>query len=94
MARSAVLVGRTVSDLFRNVFVMVLMAGVGFLVGFRVPNGLVALAIGMLLVLLFSYALTWIFATVGLIAGDAETARAAMLFHLRSAGSLRGGNIV
>lgn len=26
--------------------------------------------------------------------GDAETARAAMLFHLRSAGSLRGGNIV
>jgi DNA-binding GntR family transcriptional regulator len=27
-------------------------------------------------------------------AGDAETARAAMLFHLRSAGSLRGGNIV
>jgi ABC-2 type transport system permease protein/oleandomycin transport system permease protein len=77
MARSAVLVGRTVSDLFRNVFVMVLMAGVGFLVGFRVPNGLVALAIGMLLVLLFSYALTWIFATVGLIAGDAETAQAA-----------------
>lgn len=27
-------------------------------------------------------------------AGDGETARAAMLFHLRSAGTLRGGNIV
>lgn len=27
-------------------------------------------------------------------AGDSETARAAMLFHLRSAGTLRGGNIV
>ncbi len=77
MARSAVLVGRTVSDLFRNVFVMALMACVGFLVGFRAPNGLVALVFGMLLVLLFSYALTWVFATVGLAVGDPESAQAA-----------------
>lgn len=77
MARSAVLVGRTVSDLFRNVFVVALMAGVGFLVGFRVSTGMVALAFGLLLVLLFSYALTWIFAAVGLATGDPETAQAA-----------------
>ncbi len=77
MARSAVLVGRTTADLFRNVFVVALMACVGFLVGFRVHTNLWMLAFGMLLVLLFSYALTWIFATVGLVTGDPETAQAA-----------------
>jgi ABC-type multidrug transport system permease subunit len=35
------------------------------------------LVAAMLLVLLFGYAMSWIFATVGLIAGDPETAQAA-----------------
>src|SRR3989440_11730217 len=41
MARSAVLAGRTLADLVRNVFVVALMALVGFAVGFRVHNGVV-----------------------------------------------------
>src|SRR5438552_6430974 len=36
MARSAVLAGRTMADLIRNVFVVVLMMVVGFLVGWRI----------------------------------------------------------
>ena len=36
MARSAVLSGRTLADLVRNVFVMCLMVAIGYLVGFRV----------------------------------------------------------
>ena len=36
MARSAVLAGRTLADLVRNVFVVLLMVVVGFLVGFRI----------------------------------------------------------
>jgi ABC transporter DrrB family efflux protein len=77
MARSAVLAGRTLADLVRNVFVVALMFAVGFAVGFRIHTGVVALIGAVLLVLLFGYALSWIFATVGLMVKDAETAQAA-----------------
>jgi ABC-2 type transport system permease protein/oleandomycin transport system permease protein len=77
MARSAVLVGRTLADLSRNVFVVALMALVGFGVGFRVHTNTVAFIFGLLLVLAFGYAMSWIFATVGLAVGDPETAQAA-----------------
>ena len=72
MARSAVL-----ADLTRNVFVTALMVLVGFAVGFRVHTGALAFLFGMALVLLFGYALSWVFATVGLAVGDPETAQAA-----------------
>src|SRR4029077_7217503 len=39
MARSAVLAGRAFADVLRNLFVIVLMVLVGFLVGFRVHTG-------------------------------------------------------
>jgi ABC-2 type transport system permease protein len=77
MARSAVLAGRTIADLVRNVFVVVLMAVVGFAVGFRIHNGVVPFLAGMVLVLLFGYAMAWVFATVGLAVGDPESAQAA-----------------
>jgi ABC transporter DrrB family efflux protein len=77
MARSAVLVGRTFADLARNVFVVILMAAVGFAVGFRVHTNWWAFGFGLVLVLLFGYAMSWIFATVGLAVRDPETAQAA-----------------
>ena len=77
MARSAVLAGRTLADLTRNVFVVVLMVAVGFLVGFRIHTNAFALIGGILLILFFGYAMSWIFATVGLALGDPETAQAA-----------------
>jgi ABC-2 type transport system permease protein/oleandomycin transport system permease protein len=77
MARSAVLAGRTLADLSRNVLVTALMALVGFAVGFRVHTGALAFLFAMALVLLFGYALSWVFATVGLAVGDPETAQAA-----------------
>src|SRR5262250_2690120 len=51
MARSAVLAGRTLADLTRNVFVVILMVAVGFAVGFRVHTSFGLLLAGMLLVL-------------------------------------------
>src|SRR5438094_4539043 len=51
MARSAVLTGRTLADLARNVFVAALMAAVGFAVGFRIHNGVIPFLLGMVLVL-------------------------------------------
>lgn len=77
MARSAVLAGRTLADLTRNVFVVLLMIAVGFLVGFRIHTNALALIGGILLLLFFGYAMSWIFATVGLALGDPETAQAA-----------------
>jgi ABC transporter DrrB family efflux protein len=77
MARSAVLTGRTFSDLVRNVFVVILMLLVGFLVGFRFHTNVFEAVGGCLLVLLFGFSMSWIFATVGLIVGDPETAQAA-----------------
>ena len=77
MARSAVLTGRTTADLIRNVFVVILMLVVGILVGYKIHTNVFGMIAGLLLVLLFAYAMSWIFATVGLWVGDPETAQAA-----------------
>ncbi|HTD49729.1 MAG TPA: ABC transporter permease [Acidimicrobiia bacterium] len=77
MARSAVLAGRTLADLIRNVFVIALMLAVGYLVGFRVQTSAVGLVAGMAVMLLFGFSLTWIFAIIGLSVSNAETAQAA-----------------
>ena len=73
----AVLVGRTVADLIRNFFVVILMMVVGFLVGWRIHTTVFSLLPGISLVLLFGFAMSWIFATVGLAVKDPETAQAA-----------------
>ncbi len=78
MARSAVLVGRTSSDLAKNFILLMLVIPVGYLVGFRFTNGLVG-AIGMvLLVLIVGFAFSWISATVGLAIKEVEGVQAAM----------------
>lgn len=77
MARSAVLAGRTIADLIRNVFVFVLMAGIGFAVGFRLHTNAFAFVGALLLLLLFTFALSWVFAFVGLKMRNAEAAQAA-----------------
>jgi ABC transporter DrrB family efflux protein len=77
IARSAVLLGRTWADLVRNVFVVLLMAGVGFLVGWRINTNVFGLIGCLALVIAFAYALSWLFAIIGLISPDAETAQAA-----------------
>jgi ABC-2 type transport system permease protein/oleandomycin transport system permease protein len=77
MARSAVLAGRTLADLTRNVFVVSLMVAVGFMVGFRVHTGPLEFVAGLALMLLFGYTFSWIFATVGLWVRDPEAAQAA-----------------
>jgi ABC-2 type transport system permease protein/oleandomycin transport system permease protein len=75
MARSAVLAGRTTTDLIRNVFVVIIMTIVGFLVGFRPTTGVIPYIAGILLILAFAYALSWGFAVIGLSAANSETAQ-------------------
>jgi len=76
MARSAVLAGRTTTNLIRNVFVVLLMLIVGYLVGFRVQTNIFGLVAGLAVLLLFAFSMTWIFAIVGLKAPSPETAQA------------------
>jgi ABC-2 type transport system permease protein len=77
MARSAVLIGRTLADLVRNVFVVALMVVVGLLVGWNPSASLLSILAGLGLVLAFSYSLSWLFAIVGLVVRNGETAQAA-----------------
>src|SRR5258708_1214800 len=55
MARSAVLAGRTITESIRNIFVVLLITGVGFLIGFRVEHGIWNFIMGLGLTVLFGF---------------------------------------
>lgn len=75
MSRSAVLAGRTLADLVRNVFVVLLMTAVGYLVGFDVHTNVLAYLAGVGLVLAFAFAIAWGFAALAMAAPNGETAQ-------------------
>ncbi len=77
MAHSAVLIGRTVSDLVRNVLTFVIMFVVALAVGFRIEGSLLGAIGATLLLLFFSYAFSWIQAFIGLSVGSVEAANSA-----------------
>jgi ABC-2 type transport system permease protein/oleandomycin transport system permease protein len=90
MARSAVLTGRTIADLVRNTFVVVVMIIVGLLVGFRPSGSVLGWIAGGGLLLLFGFALSWLGALVGLSVRSVEAAQSAgfiWLFPLTFASS-------
>lgn len=74
MSRSAVLAGRTLADAVRNVFVIALITGVGYAIGFRFHAGTAAALAAMGLALGVGVAFSWIFALLGLVVRDAESA--------------------
>src|SRR5207248_3500907 len=91
MARSAVLLGRTVADLVRNVLIIGLMIGVGYLVGFSFKAGALQALGSVAVVAAFGFALSWIFAFVALTVRGAEAAQAAgfvVIFPLVFANSI------
>ena len=77
MARSAVLLGRTVADWIQNLFVLAIMALCGLAVGWRIHNGFWKALAAFLLVMLFAYAMSWIGAVIGLSVSTPETANTA-----------------
>ena len=72
MARSAVLVGRTTSDIGFNSASIFVMSITGLIVGWRIRTSPVPAIGGFLLLLLFAYAMSWILAFVGLKVGRVE----------------------
>jgi ABC-2 type transport system permease protein/oleandomycin transport system permease protein len=90
MARSAVLVGRTVSDLVKNAVVVAVMYGVGVLVGFRPEGSIWAQAVAFALLLLTSFAFSWIGVVIALSMKTVEAVQSAgfiWLFPLTFASS-------
>lgn len=77
MARSAVLAGRTAADAMRNIFVILLMFGVGYLLGFRLGGSFADATTAFAILLLFGFAFSWISATIGLLVKNIETAQVA-----------------
>jgi ABC transporter DrrB family efflux protein len=72
MSRSAVLVGRTTSDVGNNVLVIIIMSVTGLLVGWRIRGSALDAVAGFVLLLLFAYAISWIMAWVGLLVPSPE----------------------
>jgi len=90
MAKSAVLTGRTISDLVRNTFVVIVMWSVGLLVGFRPQGNVLSWFAAAALLLLTSFSFSWISATIGLLVSTVEAAQSAgfiWLFPLTFASS-------
>jgi ABC-2 type transport system permease protein len=79
MAPSAVLLGRTLSDLVRNVASLAFMFAVAVLIGFRPGEPVLRVLAAMALLLGFSYVFSWISAVVALAVRDPETAQSAGL---------------
>jgi ABC-2 type transport system permease protein/oleandomycin transport system permease protein len=77
MGRSSVLIGRTLSDLGKNFLLVVIVVGIGYLVGFRFQNGLVAALGVVLLALAVGFTFSWIFSCMGLSLKKVEAVQAA-----------------
>lgn len=75
MSRSAVLAGRTLADIATNAISITVMLVVGVIVGFGFSAPLTHVIAGVLLLLLFGYAFSWVFAFIGLTSSSPEAAQ-------------------
>jgi ABC transporter DrrB family efflux protein len=77
MSRSAVLAGRVLADTLRNLFIITLLICIAFAVGFRTHTNVAMVLAGIGVMLLFGFALAWLFALIGLTVPNGEAAQAA-----------------
>jgi ABC transporter DrrB family efflux protein len=75
MSRSAVLAGRTLSDVATNGVSITVMLVVGVIIGFGFESTFLHVVAGILLLLLFGYAFSWVFAFIGLTSSSPEAAQ-------------------
>jgi ABC transporter DrrB family efflux protein len=66
MARSAVLTGRTFSDVIYNAGILLVLVLSGLFVGWRVESGIGNFIAGIALLLAFAYAMTWLGVWLGM----------------------------
>ena len=96
MSPSAVLAGRTFSDVVNNVITLFVMSLTGLLVGWRIREGVLQALWAYILLLVFAYAISWIMAWIGMLVPSPEVVNNAVVHgdlpadvrrqHVRAAG--------
>jgi len=74
MARAAVLAGRTLADVATNLLSVCVLLVTGLIIGFSFDASIGEILLGLVLLLLFGYAFSWVFALLGLIVSSPESA--------------------
>jgi ABC-2 type transport system permease protein len=82
MSRSAILAGRTISDLLAATLCTSIVLLTGLAIGWRPEHGIAGVAAGVGVAVLFAFALSWFCACVGLLVSDPESAQAVGLVIL------------
>ncbi|MEY2966363.1 MAG: hypothetical protein RLY50_413, partial [Actinomycetota bacterium] len=72
MSRSAVVAGRTASDVVYNALSVVMMSLAGLAVGWRIRGSVLDAVAGYALLLFFAYAFSWVMACIGLVVPTPE----------------------
>ena len=72
MARSAIVAGRTASDVVYNGLSVVIMSIAGLAVGWRIRGSILDAVVAYLLLLFFSYSFSWVMACLGLMVPTPE----------------------
>jgi ABC transporter DrrB family efflux protein len=78
MARSAVLTGRSLSDVVYNLGILVVLMLSGLFVGWGVHTGIPEFLAGVALLLLFAFAMSWLGIYLGLMVPSVEVAQQAI----------------
>ncbi len=82
MSPTAILFGRSISDLLAAMICSSFVVLTGLTIGWRPDAGAASIAAGFGLALLFSYALTWAMACLGLLAASPESAQGMVMLFM------------
>jgi len=74
MARPAVLAGRTAADIVTNLLSIIVLLVTGLIIGFSFDASIGEILLGVLLLLAFGFAFSWVFALIGLLVSSPEAA--------------------
>ena len=78
MAATAILVGRSISDLLAAMICSAFIAVTGLVIGWRPETALPSVLAGFAVALLFSYALSWVSGSIGMAFSNPEAAQGIM----------------
>lgn len=74
MSRAALLAGRTFSDIATNTLSMTILIVTGLIIGFSFDASVGEIVLGIVLLLFFGYAFSWVFAFLGMLVTTPEAA--------------------
>lgn len=75
IARSAVVIGRTIGDSMQNIVTLVTMSMVGLAVGWRPSSGLAKIILGLIFLLCFGFSMSWVGVLIGLSVRESRVAQ-------------------